>query len=197
MQKGVQRITRGQFITRGNVCSGFVENLSNRKFLFDFWWPLISTVRWVERFLSQFWDIDSLQKKVLMTKKVTNIMILKPKSQNFHQHSTVPKKDDGSVRTLPEAAHLRNNPRENLENDFHLKIPWNGGHFGIILMNFQSSTNWTMPIQDSFTGENAKIPLIQHTQVFLSQNMVHYSWTVIPIEYSPSKRFSFYFGNIW
>ena len=62
------------------------------------------------------------------------------------------------VPTLSKVADLRNRPRKSLNNDFHLKIAWNGDHFGIIRMDFKSSTNWDMWIKDVFTG--VEIPKI-------------------------------------
>ena len=51
------------------------------------------------------------------------------------------------VPTLSEVSHLRNLPRKSLNNDFYLKIEWNGDHLGIILMDFKGSTNWDMWIK--------------------------------------------------
>ena len=45
--------------------------------------------------------------------------------------------------------HLHNRPRKSLIRIFHLKIPLNGNHFGIILMDFESSTNRAMWIRNS------------------------------------------------
>ena len=65
--------------------------------------------------------------------------------------------------TLPEVAHLRNCLPKNFQKViFHLKFPWNSAHFGIILMDFQSSTNWAMMIYDEFPG--VEIPKIAGIQ---------------------------------
>ena len=48
------------------------------------------------------------------------------------------------LTTLAEAAHLHNRPRKKLKMIFYLRIPWNNGDLGIILMDFYIATNLAM-----------------------------------------------------
>ena len=48
----------------------------------------------------------------------------------------------------PEVSHLRNRPRKSLKMIFHLKMTWNGGHFGILMDLKALQTDAKIQIED-------------------------------------------------